>query len=620
MTKKIGRKWLLSIVAVPVTCAGMAWGGVASADPWLERSPTVGKGWDDLPFLGPQQKASQQRQPRSPETTRALESKRELQRELHRTPEVNRAANAKPAANVFPPPRLPSRPAAPPADTQIATSPVAPSPAVPSSTAAASHVAPSHVTAAPVPAAARSARPAQVPQPARTAAAHTRDGDQELQRELNRALPSTAVPPVTEPLACAERLAKIARYSPLPSRIGPGACGATDLVRLDSIVMPDRSLIALNPAPQIRCSMAEQFSQWVREDVGPAATEALGSPLMAINDYDAYDCRPRNNVKGAKLSEHGKGNALDLASFRLRNGGVFTLADQQVAKSFRDRVRVAACGRFMTVLGPGSDAYHGDHVHIDMAERSHNTKVCQWNVHETVVATAEPEPPHASAPPVAALPVVPPPPKVESKIESKIESKAEPKIESRKVEPKAEVAVKPAEARPFTDAKSSEAKSSEAKPSEAKPSVTVEPPAAEPVPPEVAEASSPTVEATRPAAEPAHKQAEQQSAKTPKSDAQKHDTRPVEVAAAPKEPEAGVGRTEQASPAPVPEASPAAAPSPEAVQPSPPLPRRKPEALLTLAQSEAQGRTEHAPRAEHPRYDPARRFERDVHRFIRNFF
>src|SRR5260221_333352 len=156
--------------------------------------------------------------------------------------------------------------------------------------------------------------------------------------------------------------------------------------------MPDRTSVALNPAPQIRCSMAEQVAEWVREDVGPAAVE-LGAPLLSIADNDAYDCRPRNNIKGAQLSEHGKGNALDITAVRLRNGGVFTLADQLVTKPFRDRIRAAACGRFMTVLGPGSDAYHNDHVHLDMAERARKTRVCQWDIRETVLARAEPQAP-----------------------------------------------------------------------------------------------------------------------------------------------------------------------------------------------------------------------------------
>ena len=65
-------------------------------------------------------------------------------------------------------------------------------------------------------------------------------------------------------------------------------------------------------------------------------------PAASITDNDAYDCRPRNNIKGAQLSEHGKGNALDITALRLRNGGVFTLTDQLVTKLFRNKIRAAA--------------------------------------------------------------------------------------------------------------------------------------------------------------------------------------------------------------------------------------------------------------------------------------
>jgi hypothetical protein len=569
---KIGRKWLLSVFAVPV-----AFAGVAIADPWLEKSPTAGRGWDDMPFLGPPQRQTQtkQRQPRGPEATRALEAKREMQRELHRMPATNRAADSNASANVFPPPRVPQqvKTAEPASETPAITTPVE----------------------------VRNAKPSDLPhKPSHTAAARTRDGEQELQRQLDRTLPPVAVPPVPEQLACAERLAKIARYSPLPSRTGPGTCGATDLVRLDSILMADRSLVALNPAPQIRCSMAEQVAEWVREDVGPAAATALGSPLMSINDYDAYDCRPRNNVKGAKLSEHGKGNALDVGSFRLRNGGVFTLADQLVAKQFRDKVRLAACGRFMTVLGPGSDPYHGDHVHIDMAERSHNTKICQWNVRETVIAAqSEPEPsqrPAASAPPAAAAPVVPP--KVEAKIESKIEAKPEPKNEPQAPAVAAAPKVEPV--------------------------VTAEPPMPRPKPPAVAEAPvKPAVEAPKPQLKEQVKD-EQPKDELSRDQARKEqpkDKRPSKsdvAAATPKEPEARQERKDEASPSQVAEAQ---QPSIE----SPPLPRRKPEALQRLAeiqqQPETPNRSGRETRGERPRhYDSRHRFERDVRRFMRNFF
>ena len=85
---------------------------------------------------------------------------------------------------------------------------------------------------------------------------------------------------------------------------------------------------------------------------------------------------------GAKLSEHGKGNALDLRSFKLANGKVVGLTDPHIAKDVRERLRQSACTRFTTVLGPGSDGYHENHVHVDLAERRSGYRICQWDVRE----------------------------------------------------------------------------------------------------------------------------------------------------------------------------------------------------------------------------------------------
>ena len=86
------------------------------------------------------------------------------------------------------------------------------------------------------------------------------------------------------------------------------------------------------------------------------------------------------------MSEHGKGNAIDIRAVRLGNGGVFDLTSAIVAKDFRERVRAAACSRFNTVLGPGSDSYHEGHIHLDLAQRSRGYKMCQWDVREPPVA------------------------------------------------------------------------------------------------------------------------------------------------------------------------------------------------------------------------------------------
>jgi hypothetical protein len=108
----------------------------------------------------------------------------------------------------------------------------------------------------------------------------------------------------------------------------------------------------------------------------------FGTSLKSIDNYASYDCRGRNRVAGAKLSEHGRGNALDMRSLKFANGKAVGLTDPQVAKEFREDLRRRTCARFSTVLGPGSDGYHEDHVHVDLALRRSGHRMCQWEVRE----------------------------------------------------------------------------------------------------------------------------------------------------------------------------------------------------------------------------------------------
>lgn len=197
--------------------------------------------------------------------------------------------------------------------------------------------------------------------------------------------------PTPNPSACDLRLKELADFTPLPGLVGPGECGAADVVRLEAVILRDRIRVVLNPPAVLRCPMAEALAHFMRNDVAPAAAE-LGSPLASLVNYDSYDCRGRNRVAGAKISEHGKGNAIDIRAIKLSSGAVVDLTSPIVAKDFRERVRAAACGRFSTVLGPGSDGYHESHVHLDLAERRGGYKMCQWDVREPPVAMTVPLP------------------------------------------------------------------------------------------------------------------------------------------------------------------------------------------------------------------------------------
>ena len=99
-----------------------------------------------------------------------------------------------------------------------------------------------------------------------------------------------------------------------------------------------------------------------------------------LDNFDSYECRGFNRIPGAHLSEHGRANALDVRAIKLANGKSIELTDRTVPRDLRERFLHSVCARFMTVLGPGSDWYHEEHIHLDLMERRNNYKICQWNV------------------------------------------------------------------------------------------------------------------------------------------------------------------------------------------------------------------------------------------------
>jgi hypothetical protein len=198
------------------------------------------------------------------------------------------------------------------------------------------------------------------------------------------------------PSACQLRLAKVATFQALGTLIGAGDCGAADAVQLQAVVLPDQTKVALTPPATLRCPMAEQVAGWLRDDVAPTLAES-GPPLRVLDNFDSYECRGRNRVRAAALSEHGRADALDVRGFRLADGREINLTDIGVAKDLRQKIRASACARFSTVLGPGSDGYHEEHVHLDLAERRNGYKLCQWDVREPPPVEAKSAPPAEEA-------------------------------------------------------------------------------------------------------------------------------------------------------------------------------------------------------------------------------
>jgi hypothetical protein len=192
-----------------------------------------------------------------------------------------------------------------------------------------------------------------------------------------------AEPRPSEPVlsACRQALTDSIAIAPsVPAISGPGGCGGDDLVRLEAVVLPDnKGRVAVKPPAILRCKMASALADWIRTDMAPLA-EARGSRLNDLDNFDSFECRGRNRVIGAPLSEHGRANALDVRALKLANGASIALTDRAVPREVRETVLHSACSRFTTVLGPGSDGYHEDHIHLDLAERRNGYRICQWDV------------------------------------------------------------------------------------------------------------------------------------------------------------------------------------------------------------------------------------------------
>ena len=141
----------------------------------------------------------------------------------------------------------------------------------------------------------------------------------------------------------------------------------------------DDHRVVFSPVVTLRCSMAEVVAHWIRDDVAPTL-DALGMSLRGVETLESFGCRTFNGISGAKLSEHGHANALDVRSLKTANGTVIELTNATVSRPLREQLRQTACARFSTVLGNGADAYHENHVHVDLMQRTNNYKICQWNI------------------------------------------------------------------------------------------------------------------------------------------------------------------------------------------------------------------------------------------------
>ena len=178
--------------------------------------------------------------------------------------------------------------------------------------------------------------------------------------------PGNAMP--AEEVQCRKRLQRLGvKYRDIPRIRDSASCGIDWPVEVTSLGHG----IKMAPAAKLNCAMAEEAARWVQKDLAPAARTRYLSGVAEIRQMSSYSCR---KIAGSRsMSEHSKGNALDIGAIKLRNGRVIDVHKPGLfafrERSFLRRVRGEACDRFGTVLGPGYNRDHADHFHLDLKDR-----------------------------------------------------------------------------------------------------------------------------------------------------------------------------------------------------------------------------------------------------------
>lgn len=186
------------------------------------------------------------------------------------------------------------------------------------------------------------------------------------------ARPSAVMP--AEEVACRKQLVELGvSFEERPAESDPTGCALPYPLAVKTL----GKAIDIAPDVVMNCAMAEAIAHFASDSISSAAQAVYGEELKSVSDVSGYVCRPRNGT--TTLSEHAFGNALDIGRFTLSKGTQVDVvpAPEQKAARFLADMRKAACGPFKTVLGPGSDADHARHLHLDLAPRKKGATFCQ---------------------------------------------------------------------------------------------------------------------------------------------------------------------------------------------------------------------------------------------------
>jgi hypothetical protein len=160
------------------------------------------------------------------------------------------------------------------------------------------------------------------------------------------------------------------------------ACVIDTPVKLMAVPVASRGAsVRLPEEPMLACRFAERVGHFLGELVAPAIVGRLSFELKSVRTGPGYECRNRNRAANGHLSAHALGLAVDVAAFELANGKLLPIKPDGDARGQAavTAIRTAACGWFTTVLGPGSDAAHADHMHLDILTHgsSDRYRICQ---------------------------------------------------------------------------------------------------------------------------------------------------------------------------------------------------------------------------------------------------
>jgi len=185
--------------------------------------------------------------------------------------------------------------------------------------------------------------------------------------------------------ACLARLrAADVRFDiPIMPAAARASCTIEVPVRLKSLAAHARAVaeVRLPEEPVVSCRFGERLAAWLGHLVAPLIAGRMSADLRAVRTGPGYECRNRNGVANGKLSAHAVGQAIDISRFELSDGRLIPVKPDgdEAMRDVVDSVRTVACGWFTTVLGPGSDAAHTDHLHVDIAMHgaSDRYRICQ---------------------------------------------------------------------------------------------------------------------------------------------------------------------------------------------------------------------------------------------------